>query len=77
MFFARDDEIVQVAAKIARCQEPEQIILCWIQDTAHLEKLWVSANALPLLPQDGVVEVLGPAQPLPFGQKGLLAWSES
>jgi len=76
MFFARDDEILRVAAKIALCQEPERIVLCWIQDTAHLEKLWVSANALPLLPQDGSVEVLGAARPLSFDQEGLLAWAE-
>lgn len=76
MFFDRDDEIVRAAAKISRYQDPWNAILCWVRDTGHIDRLWVSERALPLVADRPGVSVLGPARDIPFDSRGLLAWME-
>lgn len=74
MFFAKDDDIIICGGKISRCQDPKNMIFCWIEDTAHITKLWISEKAVPLLDVNQGAKIIGSPRPLPFNEQGLLNW---
>jgi hypothetical protein len=74
MVFATDRETVAAGAKISRFADPSGVRLCWIQDTSHLDRLWVSEPLVPDLPLADGAKILGSPVELPFSVQGRLDW---
>lgn len=76
MFFNDDKQVLLAAAQCARPADPEQIRLLWIEDTAHLDRLWASESARPELIARPGIRILGEPRELPFDAANLLTWQE-
>ena len=76
MLCGTDREVVIVGTKISRYEDPTRVRLCWIRDTSHIDRLWVSESLVAEVLQREGVEILGAAREFPFLADGSLLWCE-
>ena len=76
MLCGTDREVVIVGTKISRYEDPTRVRLCWIRDTSHIDRIWVSESLVAEVLQREGVEILGAAREFPFLADGSLLWCE-
>lgn len=72
MFFDSHRLAIQAAVKTLNQTDKSNLRIVRIQDTLHLEEIWISQALLPEAEKHPRLQLLSSLQPLPFDQKGNL-----
>jgi len=70
--YATDRECLEAMAPTVGRLDTGEVTIAWIRNTLELAVLGLSENLRPLIEKDSSLEILGPAQELPFDAEGNL-----